>query len=274
MKIILLVLLTIILVIPFFACNPSSTSLPQLEETEPMPISPAIKPENHNLTTPKDTTEIVLLTINTSYKEFATDEPLKGKWTIFEDASPKDNSNDKSAIKYINIIKCDESGRIWFASDGRGLTMYDGEDWYNWQPETVFDMKYDSIRSMAVFGDRVYAGGYSSRIDNAVMIYNIEQNTWNTISNGNSQLSGEITWGIAVDSDGRLYFPTENGVLDILNDNGNWKHINMTPLPPFQLLSAKDALFDTEGNYWIATWGHGIWKYADNKWIKYGGIPE
>jgi sugar lactone lactonase YvrE len=104
-------------------------------------------------------------------QEYRTKLPLGGQWSVLKDTALE----DKPVLNYFNIIKADESGRIWFASDGKGLTMYDGHSWYNWQPEISSGMKYGAIRSLAVLGNTVYAGGYISRDKDAVMVFDLEQ---------------------------------------------------------------------------------------------------
>ena len=63
-------------------------------------------------------------------------------------------------LNYINIIEWDDAGRLWIATDGRGLTMFDGERWYNWQ-DGMSGMRDDCIRGMAI-GEEAF-GGWGNR---------------------------------------------------------------------------------------------------------------
>jgi ligand-binding sensor domain-containing protein len=76
-----------------------------------------------------------------------------------------------------------------------------------------------------------------------------------------------------VNSKGHIYFPTTDGILCILS-GANWQQVDMTPLPQYFPLDATDALIDKDDNYWIATYGLGIWKFNGSVWTQYGGIPE
>jgi ligand-binding sensor domain-containing protein len=179
-------------------------------------------------------------------------------------------------LNYINIIQSDPLGRMWFATDGCGLTMFDGNKWQNWQP-TNSVMRHDAIRGMAVTKEKVYAGGSSAAGEGGVMIYNIIQDQWANYWPGESELSGGGVEGIAVDKNGRVFFATATGILDIL-DNGEWSHVNMSPMPKRQILMTSDGLFDGEGNYWLGTEGLGLWKYDGKSWEtidrKSGSLPS
>ncbi|MFC1926286.1 hypothetical protein ACFLWV_00870 [Chloroflexota bacterium] len=162
-------------------------------------------------------------------------------------------------------MECDDLGRVWIATDGNGLTMFDGQEWHNWHGGSA-------IRGLAISGNTVYAGACSSACNGGVMIYEVEQDQWINLLPDTSELSSGGVQGIAVDSSGKAYFPTCMGFLDIYDD-GNWVHIWTDPLPWWSLLSANDALFDNDGNYWVATNMNGVWKYDGVTWSKYGGVP-
>lgn len=174
-----------------------------------------------------------------------------------------------SELRYINILEWDNDGRLWVATDGVGLSMFDGEQWYNWQPETS-DIREDAIRGMAVANGKVYAGTFGSAASGGVNILDIETGRWTNFWPEESPLSGGGVGGIAVDSFGRVYFPTAVGILDVY-DGENWEHIPM-PLPDGYLLWTTEGLIDDDGNYWLATGGFGLWKYDGTDWVVYG-IP-
>ncbi len=171
-------------------------------------------------------------------------------------------------LNFINIIRLDQSGRLWFATDGRGLTMFDGQRWQNWQPETRNDMRHDGIRGMAVTNEKVYAGGSSALGEGGVMIYDIALDQWSNYWPGESELSGGGVGGIAVNNLGQVYFPTATGILDIY-ENGEWQHISMKSLSNGSLINTSDGTFDADGNYWLGTDGIGIWMYDGRQWKVY-----
>lgn len=171
-------------------------------------------------------------------------------------------------LNYINIIEWDAAGRLWIATDGRGLTMFDGERWYNWQ-DGMSGMRDDCIRGMAIGGDKLYARTHGSAGTGGVNVLDIETRQWSNFWPEESELSGGGVDGIAIDSQGQVYFPTSAGVLDIY-DGETWNHIPM-PLPQGYILSTSEGLFDQDGNYWVGTSGSGLglWKYDGSEWTIY-----
>lgn len=171
-------------------------------------------------------------------------------------------------LDYINILHWDDSNRLWIATDGRGLTMFDGLNWHNWQPETS-GMRGDAIRGMAFANGKIYAGTFGCAGCGGLNIFDIASQQWHNFWPQESALSGGGIGGIAVDSQGRVYLPTSAGILDIYDGN-NWKHIPM-PLPNGYILSTSEGLFDADGNYWVGTEGNslGLWKYDGNNWYIY-----
>ncbi len=172
-------------------------------------------------------------------------------------------------LSYINILEWDASGRLWIASDGRGLSRFDGQSFTNWQPENS-DLREDAIRGLAVTPEKLYAGIYASAGDGGVSVFDITHETWTNIWPGETGLSGGGVGGIAVASDGRVYLPTSAGVLDIW-DGVNWEHIEM-PVPDHALLSTTEALIDPDGHYWVGTqvgYGMGLFEYTGTDWRVY-----
>lgn len=167
-------------------------------------------------------------------------------------------------LNYINIIERDQQGRMWFATDGRGLSMYDGQRWRNWQPESRPDMKDDAIRGLAVTDKQVFAGASSAAGEGGVMIYDIARDRWSNFWPGESELSGGGVEGIAVNRRGQAYLPTASGILDIY-DNGRWQHVEM-PQSDGYILMTSEGVFDAEDNYWVGTAGLGLWKYDGKQW--------
>ena len=172
-------------------------------------------------------------------------------------------------LNYVNLIKHDAAGRIWIGTDGRGLTMFDGQQWHNWQPENSA-IREDAIRGMAVTDGKVYLGLFGCAGCGGVSIYDVDADHWTNLWPGESELSGGGVGGIAIDAQGRAYFPTSEGVLDIY-DNGQWSHIKMTPALRYTVLSAEAGLFDRNGHYWVATsgLGFGVWEYDGEIWRTY-----
>ena len=161
-------------------------------------------------------------------------------------------------LNFINLIETEENGRIWFATDGRGLTLFDGTSWSNWQPETQADMREDAIRGLAVANGKVYAGAAASAASGGLMVLDIESDTWQNYWPAHSgacpeneggqpelgrewerdnkhaceftsllELSAGGATRIAVNQqDDTVYIATDLGTLDIIQD-GEWTHLQI-----------------------------------------------
>ncbi|MBI5933998.1 MAG: hypothetical protein HY867_09845 [Chloroflexi bacterium] len=182
---------------------------------------------------------------------------------------------DYSRVQYINIIQSDSHGRMWLATDGRGLTMFDGKEWHNWQPETREDMSYDALRTMAVSEKYVYVGAYGSSDGGNLLIYDIEKDKWQTIEPSLQALSGNVIGGLAISPDGEVFMATGNSI-NIYN-GASWRYIQLSDRPGFLMFMVEDALFDHEGNYWLAT-STGLWRYDGKSWTTFtaqkGELPS
>lgn len=167
---------------------------------------------------------------------------------------------------YLNIIEQDKHNRMWLATDGHGLLMFDGKKWHNWQPENRNDMSDDALRTMAVSQTNIYVGAYGSSDGGNLLIYDIGNDKWQTISPGTNAMRNNIIGGLAINQTGQIYAMTKDG-LDIL-DKGMWIYSSNPFQTDFIINIVDDALFDNEGNYWIAT-NDGIWKFEENTWTSY-----
>ena len=172
---------------------------------------------------------------------------------------------DTQKVQYINIIEADSLGRMWLATDGNGLTLFDGKEWKNWQSETRKDMSYDALRTMAVSDSHVYAGAYGSSEGGNLLIYDIQKDKWSTIKPNPSTLSGNVIGGVAINPQGEVFMATTSAI-DVYNGT-SWRHIQTPDRPEFLMFMVEDGLFDHDGNYWLATsQSTGVWKYDGENW--------
>ncbi len=168
-------------------------------------------------------------------------------------------------LNYINILEWDDAGRLWIATDGRGLSRYDGTSFTNWQPENS-GLRDGAIRGMVVTDERIYAGTYASAGDGGVNILDLKTETWSNLWPGETELSGGGVGGMAVDAAGRAYFPTAAGVLDIW-DGTTWSHIPM-PGSEGTLPSTSEGFVDSRGHYWVGS-GADLLEYSGVGWTIY-----
>lgn len=167
-------------------------------------------------------------------------------------------------LNFINILQWDASGRLWIATDGRGLTLFDGEVWRNWQDGNA-GMREDCIRGMALGDGYLYAGTHSSAGTGGVNVLDLATLTWTNFWPGESELSGGGVDGIVVDGQGRVYFPTSAGVLDIY-DHGSWEHHVIPALPSNHIFGFSEAVLEPNGTYWVGIDGFGLYRYDGQNW--------
>ncbi len=201
-------------------------------------------------------------------------------------------------LNYTNHIVVDEENRVWVATDGRGLSMFDGSQWQNWQPETREDMRDDAIRGLAVGNGKVYAGAFGSAASGGLMIYDVAQDTWENQwpessgacpaedeiidENDNNwerenthacemttigNLSGGGVGGIGVNEENdTVYLATAVGMLDTLEGN-KWSHYPMSSTGNgfAVLIGTYDALVEPSGNVLVAS-DAGIHSFENDTW--------
>ena len=176
--------------------------------------------------------------------------------------------SDAPEINFINILQWDDAGRLWIATDGRGLTMFDGRRWRNWQPENSH-LRDDAIRAMLVTRDKVYAGVRSGAASGGLSVFDIASETWTNYWPDESPLSYGGVGGLAEAKDGRIFMMTSDGALNIL-DGEQWSYASM-PIPKNALPTYTDGFFDPTGVYWVATDAIplGVWGYDGEKWTNF-----
>lgn len=176
---------------------------------------------------------------------------------------------------YLNIIERDAQGRMWLATDGHGLLMFDGLDWHNWQPEDQPEMSGDALRTMAVSGTNVYVGAYGSSDGGNLLVYDIKNDQWEAIAPGENAIRDNVIGGVAINRAGQVYAMTKAG-LDVF-DQGTWTYFDAPFEANFTMHIVDDAVFDLEENYWIAS-TEGIWKFDGETWTSYtqeqGQLPS
>jgi len=247
-------ILILVLVIPLISCSDDDTNEPVFPDSttgtqESSETSSATSSQSASSSTP-------LLSDSLSANSISSivSEQLADNWTLY--SGPE--------LEGVKHIRCDSKGRLWFGTNNRGLTMYDGHNWYNWQPAENSNMRENRFTSLAISGNDVHGGSSTLRETSGVMLLDTAQNRWTNLWPAESELSAAVT-SIASNSAGAVYFATDQGIIDI-DDNGVWQHIQATPLPSDWV---EDSLIDSIGNYFVATDCEGIWVYDGSDWLAY-----
>lgn len=196
-----------------------------------------------------------------------------------------------SSLASINVMRSDDSGRMWVATEGHGLAMFDGQAWTQWD-ETA-DMPFNVVRGVGV-GSRVAIGAVdyplisAETIDDeriykaSILLYEPASGSWEEIFQFESEIvepNDEYFAGLTVAADGRIFLPmtfletrTEEGDTSVvyanklgIYDGESWRFVEI----PFGISGVNDAAFDSQGNYWMATQNLGVFKYDGQEWDWY-----
>lgn len=159
-------------------------------------------------------------------------------------------------INFIYQVFIDSKKRIWFATDGKGLTLYDGKDFINYNASKGLASK--TIYSVTEAAD----GGIwvSSPKDG---IYLFDGSQFRNFNKTNGIRSLDIL-SLVADENGNLIIMSDEGI-DVLNTHTYQIHyhdeeLGLRNLDPVLNASCKDLY----GNIWFAT-SNGIIKYNHHR---------
>ena len=202
------------------------------------------------------------------------------------------------AISWGKSTICDSEGNIWFATQGGGVSKYDGKSFITYTTEQ--GLANNSVRSIAEdksgnpwFGTD---GGVSKYDGKSFITYTTEQglanntvlsiaedksgNLWfGTYGGGVSKYDGKsfITYtteqglannsvrSIAEDKSGNLWFGTDGGV----SKYDGKSFITYTTEQGLANNSVRSIAEDKSGNLWFGTYGGGVSKYDGKSFITY-----
>lgn len=192
---------------------------------------------------------------------------------------------DGLTLSSIHFGFVDSRGYVWFGTNGRGVSRYDGQGFTNYTTETglahnMVPAMLEDNKGNLWFG--TFGGGVSKFDGNSFrtisvkdglahdmvisMLKDRKDNLWfGTFEGGVSKFDGKKfttlnqahglknnkVWSMAEDSDGNIIFGTDNGV-SILNGN------TFTEIKQLSGKSVHSILVDSHGNTWFATDGQGV----------------
>ncbi|RIK32795.1 MAG: hypothetical protein DCC55_36205 [Chloroflexi bacterium] len=175
----------------------------------------------------------------------------------------------------INDIEIDVAGRVWVATDGAGVSVFDGGEWRTYTTE-------DSLPSDAIFGLAIDDKG-AIWAATLAGVATLDGDTWKVpYSASNSRLVTNKTHALAFDSQGNIWVGhIEAGVSQYDNATATWRYYSAEAdgLGGDQIrdIVVRKANADTPESIWFATADGGLSKFEDGKWTIYrtqDGLPS
>jgi ligand-binding sensor domain-containing protein len=206
------------------------------------------------------------------------------------------HNTDGIENKNMQDVEVDGSGNVWIATNGGGVSKYDGSTWTNYKTSqglvnnttkdicidgtniwvatsggvskfdgTNFtnyttsnsDIATNNTRDIYVDGSIVWIGTYGSGLDK------FDGANWTNWQTGNSDIPNNRIWDIEEDSSGNLWLCTEGGIskFDKNSTFTNYNRSNSDLLAN----TVKDCEIDSAGNIWIANYS-GMNKFDGTNW--------
>ena len=170
-------------------------------------------------------------------------------------------SDDGLAMDAINFGKttiCDSWGNLWFATQGGGVSKYDGKSFITYTTEQ--GLANNSVRS--IVEDKsgnlwlgTYGGGVSKYDGESFITYTSEQG-----------LANNSVFSIAEDKSGNLWFGTNGGGVSKYDGSSFTTYTSEQGLANNSVFSIAE---DESGNLWFGTYGGGVSKYNGRTFITY-----
>jgi DNA-binding CsgD family transcriptional regulator len=182
---------------------------------------------------------------------------------------------DETSGLVINDIEIDSAGRVWVATDGAGVSVFDGEEWYTYTLE-------QGLPSNAIFSLTIDSKG-AIWAATLAGVATLEGNSWKVpYSAANSSLVANKTHALAFDSQGDIWVgQIEFGVSHYNNATAEWEYYSAEPdgLGGDQIrdIVVRKANADIPESIWFATADGGLSKFEQGKWTVYrveDGLPS
>lgn len=250
--------------------------------------------------------------VNLSYKwvtrKLKTPEPVKALKPTYKDRASYNikylDIDQGMNSSYITAILEDNNGNIWMGTDGSGVSMYNGEEFFHYTDESglntfsVHDIIQDNnswIWFAAYSGNLTIYDGVNFKelqIENItnVNIYDLLQdrkgNIWITtqkhgvLKYGNGELvlystehglSSDNILTLEEDENGRIWVGTFDKGIDVLDGNEIIHYGGKTDNTIIW-----DITRDYSGNMWVATSKNGVFQFKDSYYFHHSsntGLP-
>jgi sugar lactone lactonase YvrE len=111
-------------------------------------------------------------------------------------------------------LTLDSQGRLWAATLGGGLNVYDGVNWTNYRTANT-DLPYNHIQEVLEVQPGVVWVGVSIPNTTGGMLVSYDGNNWRIYNPSNSGYSGSQPTALAVDESGRIWIGTRTSGIDL-----------------------------------------------------------
>lgn len=163
----------------------------------------------------------------------------------------------------VSAIAIGSDGSVWFATWGRGLTVFDGQGWEVYDASNT-PLPSDYIGAVLAVPDGLLIGTSQG------LVYR-QSDKWNVYSFQEIGLEPTMITAIAVSLDGRLAVGTAGNGISIY-DGRQWTSYHTSNSG---LLSnyVSSLVFDRMGNLWVGTQGSGLGCFDGKEWTAHSRGP-
>lgn len=155
------------------------------------------------------------------------------------------NKNAGIGSDYVYQLYADKKQRIWMATDGAGVSMYDGEKYHHW--DSAQGMKHEVIYTIA---EDVSGNIWAATIDDGLLVY--DGTHWRTLGMHEGLRDNNIT-AMAPTASGQMVVTHAKGI-DVWYPNSmQFRHYDIKAGLGIDAISAtlKLAATDTAGNAYV-----------------------
>ena len=187
------------------------------------------------------------------------------------------NCNEAAGLQdfIVNSIELDHDGRIWVATDGSGVLVYNGLEWTTYTTANS-DLPSDVIFDLTVDNEnRIWAATYAG-------IAQFNGQEWATVYSSDNELKDNLTYGIAFDNSNNIWIGhVSEGISQFSGEDGEW-HFHRQEDGNIggnniRGIVVREAMGTSPESVWFVTDGGGVTKYEEGIWTTYGienGLPS
>lgn len=156
----------------------------------------------------------------------------------------------------INTITCDQNGRVWVGSLG-SICLFDRDTFiqypfpHTWSDAYVLDVFQRNSYEFLIGTDK-----------SGILIFNFKTKNFQFLK-GSEHI--ELVRDLYQDSRQQLWVSSKSGLF-LMNKSGQWRQIQLHSV---EYLKPSSVIEDTSQNYWISTYGNGLFLMTKNDTIRF-----